>query len=118
MGHLSCPGMVQYQILWDWAQRIHSSWTSYSLWGVPHSCSVQKSLPNLGWWRPHIKGIGLSEVGVLPLGVAVERSVHYFGLIGVHVLPLGVAVELSVHCFRDYFSFFLRHILFSQKGLS
>ena len=38
---------------------------------------------------------------------------------GVHALPLGIAAERSVHYFCDYFSFFfLRHILFSQKGLS
>ena len=37
---------------------------------------------------------------------------------GVCALPLGVAAERSVHYFWDYFSsFFLRHILFSQKGL-
>ena len=42
----------------------------------------------------------------------------FVGLSGVRALPLGVAAEQSVHNFWDYFSFFLRHILFSQKGLS
>ena len=46
----------------------------------------------------------------LPLGVAAERSVHYFcdyfGPSGVRALPLGVAEERSVHYICDYFSFF------------
>ena len=68
--------------------------------------------------------VGPSGVRALPLGVAAERSVHYFwdysGPSGVRALPLGVAAKRSVHYICDYFSFlfFLRHILFSQKGLS
>ena len=41
---------------------------------------------------------GASEVCALPLGIVAERSVHYFGIIGtseVCALPLGVAVERS-----------------------
>jgi hypothetical protein len=34
---------------------------------------------------------------VLPLGIAVERIVHYFGPSGVHAVPLVVALERSVH---------------------
>ena len=41
--------------------------------------------------------IGPSRVCALPLGVAAERSVHYFGPSGVCALPLHVAVEGSVH---------------------
>ena len=60
---------------------------------------------------------GLSGVRALPVGVATERSFYYFGPSGVRALPVGLAAKQSVHYFCDYFSFFLRHILFSQKGL-
>jgi hypothetical protein len=42
---------------------------------------------------------GPSGVRALPLGVAAEQSVHYFGPSGVRALPLGVAAEQSVHYF-------------------
>ena len=40
------------------------------------------------------------------------------GLSGVRALPLGIALKRSLHYICDFFFSFLRHILFSQKGLS
>ena len=56
------------------------------------------------------ENIGPRGVCPLPLGIAVERSVHFiwydFGPSGVRALPLGVAAERSVHYIWNYFSFF------------
>ena len=44
----------------------------------------------------------------------------YFDPSGVPALPLGLAAEESIHYFGDYFSLFLfslGHILFPKKGL-
>jgi hypothetical protein len=67
--------------------------------------------------------IGTSKVCALPLGIAAERSIHYFwdyfGQIEVRVLPLGIAAESSVYYFWDYFStFFLLsgYPTFSPEG--
>ena len=77
-------------------------------------CSMSKELfvinkgsyiPIWSWLRQQI---GLSRVRALPLGVAAERSVHYFwdyfGPSRVRALPLGVAAERSVHYIWYYWS--------------
>ena len=84
-------------------------------WFINHSCLRIRSLYLYITFCTHLRyfraicgcvctdwaglNIGPSEVSALPLGVAAECSVHYFG---------------------DYFSFFSfpGRILFSQKGLS
>jgi hypothetical protein len=72
------------------------------------------------------KGLGLSEVRALALGL-LQNAVstifrNYFGPSGVRALPLGIAAEQRVHYiwyyFSSFFLFFLCRILFSQKGLS
>ena len=93
----------------------HSGFHVLAVINTYYQCTVQIPM------RIYLPLIGPSRVRVLPLGVAEERSVHYFGPSGVRALPLGVAAKRSVHYIWYYFSFFfffLCHILFSQKGLS
>ena len=64
----------------------------------------------------YIKDMKRDILTNLELGFVTHIGIYYFGPSGVRALPLGVAVERSVHYFCDYISssfFFLRNILFS-----